>query len=1250
MRSRLAATTVFALCAGSGAQAQVTTDGSVGAALALTGPNYAIGANLGRQAGANLFHSFARFDVPAGSSAIFSGPANVANVIARVTGGTRSSIDGRLGSTIAGANLFLVNPRGIVFGPNASLDLTGAFHATTADYLKFADGSRFDTTATPPATLSSAPPSAFGFLGPTGPIGIQGASFDPGTGRVLSFVGNTVSVDGAVMRTRAADLRFAAVNAGEVSVDAATSAAPGTTFGAIDVVDAQLRTQSSGTDAPGRLVIRGGDLRFSNTLVRSTNAANVAAPPVELNADGTLTFSGGQLLAQSQSAGRGADLRVRGENVTIDQAALVQGWTTGGGRAGDIDVEARGVLRIEAAQGDPDYTALYNLSYASGAGGATRLKGDRVEVRAAIIGNLTYGSAHSGPIELSGRHIVLTDGILLVSGIERGATGASANIAIAASAAVEISGADWTGYPTTVLTANSGVLRSGDIVISAPSFALSDGAIVGSNVHWTGRGGDVRVTAGDLQVIGDAQINAVAHDYPGASGRAGDVFLVADRALIDGARVYSYSDSHGAAGDVNITAKQTTVRGSQVLSFTFAQGNAGSVRVNGDTIRFLAGPRYELQVESAASNFTVGDGGNVEIRATRSFELDSSDLRSSFVRVAATTQGSGRGGTLTVEAPSVVLDGTLLFSRTRFGTGAQGGIVVRTGDLRLVNGGNIVSMTEGDRDGSFIQIDATSIEMADRARIGASTSASGNAGRVTINAQRVRMTGASQIDVSSQGGSGSGGDLTLNIGESFEMVERRVVDFTDIFSGPGFQWPGGLSSQATSGGNAGNITLSAPRIHLDDARILSTARQAGRGGRVTLRGDTLTLSNGAQIDARSEPGSVGAAGAIDIDVSGRVEISGRSLNDGAFSGLYAETQGAGAGGSIDVRADSVVLDRGLIRSSTTGAGAAGTLRVRTGDLLVTNGGWIDAGASVGSSGAGGQVDVSATRSIRIRGTDTALPVVDAFDLRIPPGNAGRVQGALASTISSNTAAPGAGGNVSLSAPRIAIEAGGRISANSASSGNAGSVFIRAEDRLELDAGSITTQALASDGGNIDIRVGNRIHLRDSEISTSVQGSAGAGGNIFIDPTFVILDRARIVANAFGGPGGNISIVSRYFFASPDSMIDASSTLGVPGSVQIAAPNLDLSATLVALPAQFLDASSLLASACTVRRAAQGSRLVALGRGGLPAAPERSGTASYFDHVPDVGGVSSGVVHPALASAHAFHVAGTLRTPGALGCH
>jgi filamentous hemagglutinin family protein len=145
-------------------QAQIVTDGSLGPRVSLRGGEIEIGAALGSRRGANLFHSFERFGIAPGQTATFTGPGDIKNVISRVTGGAASTIDGTLRSTVGQADLYFVNPAGVVFGPNARLDVPGSFHVSTAHELRFADGARFSAVDPAGSGLTVAAPEAFGFL------------------------------------------------------------------------------------------------------------------------------------------------------------------------------------------------------------------------------------------------------------------------------------------------------------------------------------------------------------------------------------------------------------------------------------------------------------------------------------------------------------------------------------------------------------------------------------------------------------------------------------------------------------------------------------------------------------------------------------------------------------------------------------------------------------------------------------------------------------------------------------------------------------------------------------------------------------------------------------------------------------------------------------------------------------------------------------------------------------------------------
>jgi filamentous hemagglutinin family protein len=203
-------------------QAQVTTtitpDGTLGTTVTQSGTVHDITGGTRPGNGPNLFHSFNRFSVGTNDTARFSGPTGIVNILNRVTGGQQSVIDGRLQSTIPGANLYLLNPSGILFGPNASLDISGAFHVSTADFLRFTDGATFSANVGQNSTLTVAPPSAFGFLNSQpAPITVQGSTLQVPEGKVLSVAGGDVQIVGGQLVAASGRMQIASVaSSGEV--------------------------------------------------------------------------------------------------------------------------------------------------------------------------------------------------------------------------------------------------------------------------------------------------------------------------------------------------------------------------------------------------------------------------------------------------------------------------------------------------------------------------------------------------------------------------------------------------------------------------------------------------------------------------------------------------------------------------------------------------------------------------------------------------------------------------------------------------------------------------------------------------------------------------------------------------------------------------------------------------------------------------------------------------------------------------
>jgi hypothetical protein len=202
------------------------------------------------------------------------------------------------------------------------------------------------------------------------------------------------------------------------------------------------------------------------------------------------------------------------------------------------------------------------------------------------------------------------------------------------------------------------------------------------------------------------------------------------------------------------------------------------------------------------------------------------------------------------------------------------------------------------------------------------------------------------------------------------------------------------------------------------------------------------------------------------------------------------------------------------------------------------------------------------------------------------------------------AGSGIGGDITVQAQQARLTAGAIISAESTGGGNAGNITITLRDTLLSQHSTVTTGASQAKGGNIRVTAAAMVRLQASQLTATVGGGTGDGGNVTIDPEFIILQGSQITANAFAGNGGRISLTaSQALLADPSSAVTASSTLGINGEVHLQAPVTNLSGTVVPLPQAFARATALLSTRCAERlRAGTVSSFVVQGRDGVPARP------------------------------------------------
>jgi filamentous hemagglutinin family protein len=900
------------------APAQVVFDGSFGTSGALAGPNYNITAAAGLTRGNNLFYSFSQFDLKAGDVATFSGPANIQNILSRVTGGNPSSIDGTIRSTIAGANFYFINPSGVLIGPHASVDVTGSFAVSTANYLKLADGAKFMAAlGADDSLLSSAPVAAFGFLdGASGAVEVRG-SLRSAPGTPLTVIGSSVTVrDGATLEALGSQINLTGVSAaGEI-----TPAIPSSIRGGL--------TGDSSGHPPGSVVIRGGRLVVENAQVNVSDGTS--GDLVVALSDSLAVLNGGQLTTGSSGASKGGNIMIDAPKVTID------------GQDGPIATR----VAAETASDDP-----------LGAGGNVIIHSGSLDVlRGAEISVSTFGAADAGRVDVTtgSMRVVGSDTFTFPTQISANAAPVSGTASGSGGQVVIRADSLEVSKLATISASTLGDANAGSINIIAPSISISDGSVT-TYSSGAGNGGDIRVQSQQLSlngIFGSITALALGINSQLPAGRGGNIDIkTGSLRMVNDSAISASTYGDGNAGDIRIVADSVAlnighpqpgfvpgISSSSSISFDGVgySGKGGNVFVNAGSVSLDNG----MMISVATS--TPGNGGNIEINAT-SLHLQHNSA------ISASTSGDGNAGGIHIDAHSIVLDNGIprpgstpgisssssLSSDGVLHAGKGGDIVLNADSVSIDNGMMVSVATATDGKGGNIDINTGSLKLLNDSGISASTSGRGNGGSIHIDAQSVVLangepevgTSAGISSSSITGGGtygGNGGDVFLNVG-TLTMRNQMLI-----------------SAATTTPGRGGNIEITAGSISLNTgAAIESSSQASGLAGTVNLQSfGNITLSYGASIST-SAPQS--GAGEISLTSGSQVLVNNSAITARA---------GPGGGGDITIRAPKLVyLFQGSFDTQAEGNG--GNLGVQTQTFLVNHGNLI----SRSSSANGGNITI-----------------------------------------------------------------------------------------------------------------------------------------------------------------------------------------------------------------------------------------------------------------------------------------------------
>jgi filamentous hemagglutinin family protein len=1201
----------------------------------------------GAERGQNLFHSFQEFNISPDRAALFLVPAQaIQNVLARVTGQNLSQIDGVLGTRLDGtfaastANLFLLNPNGIIFGAGAQLDVGGSFAATTANGIEFGDRGIFSATnPTNPVSLLTINPSAYLFSQmPTGSIVNRSVNLQVPNGQSLTLLGGDVALEGGRLNAWGGRVEVGAVAApGRVEIlpTGALAFAAGLVRGNVTLTDGtQVEVRLA---AGGAIGVTAGDIQLSGGSQLLAGIIDTAGGPVmsragdvRLDATGTIRVgesSGIRNDVSSGVMGTAGNVQIKADVLQVMGGSQVSTGTFGMGDAGNVTINVRDYVLFEGRSADGQVgTGIFSTveeSAAGGNGGNVEITTSSLEVRdGAQLISSTRGQGNAGNFIVNARDRVLLQGNRadgprqpgIFSTVEESARGNGGNVEINTGSLEVRDGAQ-------LISSTRGQGDAGNIVINARHFALFKGAITNangqlptpssavSNVEKTGDGkaGNVQITTGSLEVLDGAQISASTR----GNGNAGNVVINArDRILFQGigadrqfpSSAFSSVEEtgEGLGGNVEITTNSLEVSNGAVLAAsTFGQGNAGNVVINArDLVLFENGT-----ASSSVEETGIGRGGNVEITA-RSLHVNNGG------QLIAVTRGKGDAGSVTINARDHVLFQGINIDDESPSTAASS--VEESG---IGKGGNVV-------------ISSNSLEVRDGAFLDASTSGQGDAGNVVINARdRVLFQKGEVFSNVTSTGTGKGGNVMISSG-SLEVRDRAQLNV------------------ATFGqGDAGNIVITTrDRILFQNgfAYSLVESTGTGNGGNVEIATGGLEVRDGAQLISSTR--GKGNAGSVVINARNHVLFQGTSTNERVPSGAISNvrTTGIGNGGNVEITAGSLeVRDGARLNTATNGKGNAGNVLINVRDYILLAGITPLTGinsAIVTDNGTPNTASIGNGTAGNVLLTASQLTITDR------------------AIINAQTANDKSSGNITLDLGQLTLLSGGRVLTSSNGSGSAGTVTLNATEQIRISGtnsgiyvrsssagpagnillttphltlnqqGRIDAQSSTVSGGNIFLTVPSLLLLRNGSAISATAGIAnpqapGDGGNVNINARFIVAipkENSDITANAARGRGGNININSQGVFGlklqaklTPFSDITASSEVGLTGNILLNSPdNSGIQNSLSQLPGSGIDTNALLSKTCLVRKDGPEGTFYITGTGGIPNRPNDPALSNY----------------------------------------
>ncbi|MCT7948626.1 CHAT domain-containing protein [Ancylothrix sp. C2] len=798
----------------------------------------------------NLFHSFQEFNLTAGQTANFISSPELRNILTRISGGNASHIDGRLQISGGNPNLYLMNPAGMIFGPNASLNVPASFFATTASSIGFNNGT-FNATGPNNYTSLAGNPNTFNFPHPESGNLINSANLAVSAGQNISLIAGTV-INTGTLTAPAGSITIAAVPGQNLvrlsqpgmvlSLDIQTT--PETQPNNITPLSIpQLLTGIGNNNATGLTLNPDGSvsLTASQTPIPTTN--------------GTAIISGNLNISHPNISSPTSTVGIFGEKIALMKANINANSPNGSNILIGGDFQGKGnvpnALRTFISQ---DTTLNANAIEGTN-NGRIIIWANEITGFYGNINALGGTSGNGGFVEVSGKETLIFKGKADVSA-PNGAAGTllldPRNIRIARNAGTDsepdtaLPDILLTDFPDTDITISAATLenQSGNIVLEATenitldqniSLTFVPGGSITFRANLSGSGtGAFSMSNGQSIVAPGRNIEISA-----ASVNLGSV----DTSSADDGGSIRITTANGILNTGNLTTNSTnTGRGGDII--LSAGGTNANININPGTL-------------DASS--VLGNGGNISL-TTADGDINVNDL------ITQSSLGT-TSGNITINAGGngvVNINNNTLTAGSITGTGGAISITTANGDINLRN---LITAVEGSGDAGPITVSAGGVGNINNipGTINAS-SATGNGGNVTFTTNSGGIN--TNTITTTSGGAGNGGDITLIVNGSQGALNTS-----------------GTLDVSSFAGTAGTITLRSGGRDINTQDINALGVDGGTidinagTGSVNLNGTTIaedmTLT-GDNIGLNAGAGSIIGTGNITI----RPATPGRNIDIG----------------------------------------------------------------------------------------------------------------------------------------------------------------------------------------------------------------------------------------------------------------------------------------------------------------------------------------------------------------------------------